>query len=80
MLKRLKTKPLVIAFYRRAVRVINSLPAYDQQRIWYDYLKLKLEENATLRDETKIRHLLATAHEELDWVISIRERDVRTTK
>ena len=75
MLRRLKTRPLVIAFYRRAVRVINSLPRYDQQKLWYDYLRLKLEENENLRDEVKIKHLLATAHEELDWVVSIRERD-----
>jgi len=63
----------VRVFYRKALKVIFRLEA-NHQRIWYDYLKLKLEENANVRDDKKIKRLLAAGHEELEWVESVLER------
>ena len=46
----------------------------DHQKIWYDYLQLKLEDNRGLKNDKKIKRLLNEADEELDWVISILEQ------
>ena len=67
------TKPLVIDFYRRAVRLTLQLEA-NHKKIWYDYLRLKLEENAQLNDEKRIKLLLSEGEESLQWMLSILKR------
>lgn len=73
MLRRSKLGPQVVSFYRKSLRVISKLES-GHQKIWYDYLRLKLEENVSLRDDKKLKKLLAAAHEEVDWVASVLER------
>ena len=58
-------------FYRRSIRVISRFERNEDQRTYYDYLRLKLAENATLTDDRVIRRLLNQANEELDWVTKI---------
>lgn len=63
----------VLSFYRKTLRVVNQLEG-AHQRIWYDYLRLKLDESAQVRDDKRIRRLLAAGHEEVDWVLSVLDR------
>ena len=46
----------------------------NHKKIWYDYLRLKLAENSELKDEKKIRLLLAEGNESLDWMSSLLKR------
>lgn len=73
MLRRSKLRGEVVGFYRKALRVINRLEG-GHQKIWYDYLRLKLEENVSIRDDKRVKKLLVAAHEEVDWVASVLER------
>ena len=73
MLRRSRLGPEVVAFYRKTLKVINKLED-NHKKIWYDYLRLKLGENASLRDDKRVKKLLAAAHEEVDWVASVIQR------
>ena len=66
-------RPKVISFYRKALRVIQELEP-NHQMIWYDYLRLKYEENATLDNEKKILGLIADGEESLAWTRTILDR------
>jgi hypothetical protein len=61
----------VKSFYRRAIKVIGRFDRNSDQRTYYDYLRIKLAENASVTDDRVIRKLLNTANEELDWVKKI---------
>lgn len=69
----LKTRPEVIGLYRNCLRIIQQLEE-KHQKTWYDYLRLKYEENANVKDEKRIVFLLKQAREEIDWVQSILDR------
>lgn len=62
-------RPKVLAFYRLCLKVIRDLP--KQQKVYYDYTRLKFKENADLTDAKKIRSLINTGEEELQWVRKI---------
>jgi len=61
----------VRGFYRKAIRVISRFERNSDQRTYYDYLRIKLAENASVTDDRVIRKLLNQANEELDWVKKI---------
>ena len=73
MLRRSRLGGEVRAFYRKTLRVVFQLEE-RHQRIWYDYLRLKFGESADVRDDRKVKRLLAAGHEEVDWVVSVLER------
>jgi len=66
-----KLGPEVRVFYRRAIKVIGRFDRNSDQRTYYDYLRIKLAENASVTDDRVIRKLLNTANEELDWIQKI---------
>ena len=73
MNRRSKLGPQVLSFYRKTIKAIYRLEE-SHQRIWYDYLRLKLQENAHVRDDRNVKKLLAAGHEEVDWVITVLDR------
>lgn len=74
MLRRVPTKNYrALGFYRRAIKVIKQLE-YNHQQLWYDYLRLKFEENATIRDPKRIKQVLEEGEESLEWTLSILKR------
>ena len=66
-----KLGPEVRVFYRRAIKVIGRFDRNSDQRTYYDYLRIKLAENASVTDDRVVRKLLNTANEELDWIQKI---------
>lgn len=62
-----------IALYRRCMKIIMRLQP-NHQKIWYDYTRLKFEENAQVTDKAKIKKLIADAEEEINWVKSVLDR------
>lgn len=66
--------PSVFSFYRQALRTIRRFPSFDQRQIYYDLLRLKFGEQARQRDPVQIKHLLNSAHEELEWLKSVLDR------
>jgi NurA-like 5'-3' nuclease len=59
--------------YRRCVKVINQLiPSH--QKLWYDYVRLKYEENKNVTDPVKLKRLIEQGKEELTWMESVLER------
>ncbi len=63
-------KPQVLSFYRKALRVIQTLHS-DHQLIWYDYLRLKYQESSTLTDEMKVKQLLSEGMDDLEWTKTV---------
>lgn len=63
----------VIWLYRRCMKVIQQLQP-NHQKIWYDYVRLKYDENANVTDKEKIKTLIRNGFEELDWVESVLAR------
>lgn len=64
-----KDRAQVTNLYRNIMRVIKQLePAH--QRLWYDYTRLKFDENAS-KSNQEVRKLVKDAYEELDWVKSV---------
>ena len=70
-IQRKEVASAVRAFYRRAIKVIARFERNSDRRTYYDYLRIKLAENASVTDDRVIRKLLKTANEELDWVKKI---------
>lgn len=69
-----KTNPsAAIILYRRCMEVIQQLQP-SHQKTWYDYVRLKYEENAGLKDAAVIKKTIDSAYEELDWVQSVLNR------
>jgi Complex 1 protein (LYR family) len=62
-------RPKVFSFYRLCLKVIRDLP--HQKQVYYDYTRLKFKENAALTDAKKIRFLISSGEEELEWVRKI---------
>ena len=62
-------RPKVFSFYRLCLKVIRDLP--NQKKVYYDYTRLKFKENAELTDAKKIRFLISSGEEELEWVRKI---------
>ena len=62
-------RPKVFSFYRLCLKVIRDLP--NQKKVYYDYTRLKFKENAELADAKKIRHLINSGVEELEWIRKI---------
>lgn len=67
-----RDKKLVIGLYRECMRVIGKLQP-DHQKLWYDYTRLKFQENAQC-NAAEVRKLVSNAHEELEWVKSVLQR------
>jgi hypothetical protein len=65
-----KLRPQVLSLYRDALRVIQKFQPNHQQ-YWYDYLRLKMAENADVTDEKRIKLLMAEARESIEWTKSI---------
>jgi hypothetical protein len=65
--------PQVLSFYRDCIRVIQQLKP-DHQLYWYDYLRLKMAENASLTDEKKVLSLLSEGRESLEWTKGVLQR------
>ena len=63
----------VISLYRQCLRVIKVLEP-DHRKIWYDYTKLKYEDNKTLSDERKILREIKEAEEQIEWTKSVLHR------
>jgi hypothetical protein len=62
-----------IHLYRQCMRIIKQLiPTH--QKIWYDYTRLKFQENADCRDPVKLQKLIKDAKEELEWTESLVKR------
>lgn len=62
-----------IHLYRKCMRIIKELiPSH--QKIWYDYTRLKYEENAYVTDPIKLKKLIEAGNEELAWMESVLER------
>lgn len=68
-------KSSVISFFRKSLRTLHKLPSYDQQKIYHDYIRLKFTEHWNIRDKKKIKQLLVDGNDELDWVISVMNRN-----
>lgn len=62
-----------IHLYRRCMKVIQQLIP-SQQKLWYDYTRLKFEENAEITDPVKIKRLIKEGNEELAWMETVLER------
>jgi NurA-like 5'-3' nuclease len=55
------------------MKVINQLiPSH--QKLWYDYVRLKYEENENVTDPVKLKRLIEQGKEELTWMESVLER------
>lgn len=67
-----REKAIVIQLYRNILRVIKRLQP-SHQKLWYDYTKLKFEENAVKRPE-EVKKIVSAAYEELEWVQSVLSR------
>lgn len=63
----------VINLYRQCLKVIKVLEP-NHQKIWYDYTKLKYEENKMLSEEKKIARVIQEAEEQIEWMKSIIDR------
>ena len=63
----------MINLFRQCLRMIKNLEP-DHQKIWYDYTKLKYQENRKLSDEKKITRVIQDASEQLEWMKSIIDR------
>lgn len=63
-------RPQALSLYRKCMRIIMKLER-SHQKTWYDYIKLKFEENRGNNDETKIKKLFSEANEQLDWVQTV---------
>lgn len=62
-----------IHLYRKCMKVVQQLiPSH--QKIWYDYTRLKFEENANVSDPKKLAKLIEAGNEELTWMESVLER------
>lgn len=72
-------KPRVLALYRNSLRVIHQLEI-DHQKLWYDYVRLKYKENESCLDTNRIRTLLSSGEEELQWLQSVLDRKDKKTK
>lgn len=60
----------VLALFRRCLRLTKRLE-YDHQLTWYQYTKLKFEENRSVGDPKKIRLLIDQADDEIKFVEKI---------
>ncbi len=59
------------------MKVVQQLiPSH--QKIWYDYTRLKFEENANVSDPKKLAKLIEAGNEELTWMESVLERKKKT--
>jgi hypothetical protein len=62
-----------IHLYRRCLRIIKQLiPSH--QKLWYDYTRLKYQENASVTDPIKIKKLIEQGKEELSWMETVIQR------
>ncbi len=63
----------VLSIYRRLIRLIMKFPEQKHQKIWYDYTRLKFQEQEQA-DVKSIPKLVDGADEQIDWVQSIISR------
>jgi NurA-like 5'-3' nuclease len=55
------------------MKVIHQLiPSH--QKLWYDYVRLKYEENKSVTDPLKLKKLIEQGKEELTWMESVLDR------
>jgi hypothetical protein len=66
-------KPLARKLYRDCVRATSKLQG-NHQFIWKDYIKLKYQQHASIRDPNEIKKLIEQANDELKWALSLIER------
>ena len=62
-----------ISLYRSCVRILKYLEP-THRKTWYDYTRLKYDENKLVTDEKKISRIISDAKEQLCWMASIIER------
>lgn len=67
------TAAKVTALYRRILRVIKELEP-EHQKTYYDYTRIKMQQNANVKDSREIMKLITAAEEELQWVESVLKR------
>jgi hypothetical protein len=67
-----KDKDLSVNLYRQCMRVIKQLEP-NHQKIWYDYTRLKFEEQEKCNGK-QVKKLVSDALEELEWVKSVLAR------
>ena len=55
------------------MRIIRQLiPSH--QKLWYDYTRLKFDENAEVKDPNRLKQLIRDGLEELAWMETVIER------
>lgn len=64
-------------FYRRCMRVIQQLQP-NFQKTYYDYVRLKYEENAKLTNKQEIQRVISSSTEELEWLQTVLDRKKTT--
>jgi hypothetical protein len=62
-------RPKVLSLYRTILKLIRDLP--KQKEVYYDYTRLKFQENSNVKDGKKIRFLISSSEEEIAWVRGI---------
>mmetsp|Transcript_21264 Transcript_21264/g.30457 ORF Transcript_21264/g.30457 Transcript_21264/m.30457 type:complete len:85 (-) Transcript_21264:85-339(-) len=62
-----------ISVYRSCIRLLKYLEPMHR-KTWYDYTRLKYDENKLVTDEKKISRILTDAKEQVCWMSSIIER------
>lgn len=60
-------RPAALKLYRDCMKTIQCLEP-DHQKTWYDYTRLKYEENAGLTDPKKIRTIISGVYKCLSSV------------
>ena len=59
--------------YRRCMRIIQQLePSF--QKTYYDYVRLKYEENNHLTNKHEIQKVVQQAYEEMEWLQTVLDR------
>jgi predicted RNA-binding protein with EMAP domain len=71
--KKVVDNKAALTLYRKCMRVIQQLQP-NHQKLWYDYVRLKYDENSSLKDKQKIDKVIAAAYEELSWVQTVLDR------
>ena len=62
-----------IGLYRKCMRTIGKLQE-AHRNIWYDYVRLKYQEYANVRNTKEISKLISEGNDELQWVNSVIDR------
>lgn len=69
-----------LSLYRKCIRILKDLDS-RHRKVWYDYTRLKYEENKHISDPERIKSIITEATEQINWTKSIilRKIDSKTT-